>query len=179
VVAHAVHLAWPELSQLIATGAWIIHNPRSNMDRQVGFAPSGKFGARATIGTNGLSGDVLSDVKLAYFRAREAGQPIDVLRYLANGHRLASQVFNQPIGILEPGAVADLVVLDYSAPTPLQAETLAHHVVLGFGARWVESVMVDGVWRLWARRPLSVAPDQLAARARQKSAELWQRAGIL
>lgn len=178
VVAHVVHLSWPELSQLIATGAWIIHNPRSNMERQVGYAPSGKFGARATVGTNGLSGDVLADVKLAHFRAREAGQPIDVLRYLANGHRLASQVFNQPMGILEPGAVADLVVLDYQAPTPLRAETLAQHVLLGFGSRWVESVMVDGVWRLWARRPLSVAAEPLAARAREKATELWQRAGL-
>ena len=55
----------------------------------------------------------------------------------------------------------------------LTPESLASHVLYGMGARWVESVMVDGIWRLWARRPLSVMPEQVASDARHAAAALW------
>jgi len=80
LVAHAVHLSWPDLSKVISTGSWLAHNPRSNMNNQVGYAPAGKFGSRALLGTDGLGADMLAEAALAHFRAREAGQPIDVLK---------------------------------------------------------------------------------------------------
>jgi cytosine/adenosine deaminase-related metal-dependent hydrolase len=45
LIAHAVHLSWPELSNVISSGAWLVHNPRSNMNNQVGYAPAGKRGS--------------------------------------------------------------------------------------------------------------------------------------
>jgi cytosine/adenosine deaminase-related metal-dependent hydrolase len=74
---------------------------------------------------------------------------------------VASEIFDRPMGPRREGAAADLLVLDYRSPAPLTAESLAAHLVAGFGARWVESVMVDGVWRLWRRTPLSVSADAL------------------
>ena len=59
--------------------------------------------------------------------------------------------------------------------TPLTAENLAWHVVFGLGSRHVESVMVDGVWRVWARRPLSVNPSVVAEQAREAAAAVWAR----
>lgn len=175
VVAHAVHLAWPELSQVITSGAWIIHNPRSNMNNQVGYAPAGKFGARAALGTDGIGADMVGEAQLAHFRALDAGQPIDALHYLSNGHRLASEAFGVPIGPLREGAAADIVVLEYRSPTPLTAANLAWHLLFGWGTRHVESVMVEGVWRLWGRRPLSTNPRALADQARQVAEALWAR----
>jgi putative selenium metabolism protein SsnA len=175
VLAHLVHLSWPELSQVLSTGAWLVHNPTSNMNNQVGYAPAGKFGARATLGTDGIGADVFAEAQRAYFRSREAGQPIDVLKWLANGHRLASQMFGQHIGPLREGACADLLILDYRPITPLGTENLAGHFMFGLAARHVESVMVDGVWRMWARRPLSVAPDALTERARDAALAVWAR----
>jgi len=179
VVAHCVHPSWPELAQLISTGAWLVHCPRSNMTQQVGYAPAGRFGSRATLGCDLHPGDLFSEAQVADFRSRDAGQPIDVLRYLTNGHRLASQAFGQSIGPLQPGSVADLLVLDYRSPTPLRAENLAQHLASSLGARHVESVMVDGIWRMWARRPLSVDPNVVAEHAREISAEVWRRVAEL
>jgi cytosine/adenosine deaminase-related metal-dependent hydrolase len=179
LMVHAAHLSWQELAAVIATGAWFIHTPRSDMQLQVGYAPAGKLGARTTVGPSGVSGDVWADVKLAHLRAREAGAPVDVLRYIANGHRLVSEAFGCTIGRLEVGATADLLVMDYVPATPLTAKTLAAHVVNGLGARWVESVMVDGVWRQWARRPLSLELEPMLPRARQRSEALWQAATAL
>ena len=175
LAAHVVHLSWPELAQLISAGAWIVHSPRANMQAQVGYAPAGKFGARATLGTAWVSPDLFAEAQAGYQRALEAGQPIAALRYLANGHRIASDVFGESIGPIRPGSVADLVVLDYRSPTPLTADNLNEHVVHALGARHVESVMVDGVWRLWARRPLSVTAEAAYQNAREAAKAVWER----
>ena len=175
VLAHAVHLPWPELSRVLSTGAWIIHNPTSNQNNQVGYAPAGKFGARATLGTDGIGADMFEEARRAHFRAREAGAPIDVLKWLTNGHRLASQVFGGPIGPLREGAVSDLLVLDYHPPTPVTDANLAGHFLFGLASRHVESVMIEGMWRMWARRPLSVAPEALTQRAQEAAKGLWAR----
>jgi cytosine/adenosine deaminase-related metal-dependent hydrolase len=174
-VAHLVHVSWPELSEVLGTGAWLIHAPRMSLSRGVGQAPTGKFGVRASLGTGCGPVDVLGEAQLASLLAMNAGQPIDVLRYLANGHRIASELFGQPMGVLREGAVADLVVLDYRPVTPLTAETLSSHVSLSLSSRSVESVMIDGVWRLWARRPLSVDGEALPLQAREASLALESR----
>ncbi len=175
LVAHAGHLAWGDLAQLIGTGAWLVHTPRSNQRLEVGYAPALKFGARATLGADGLSADLFAEAQAAYLRSREAGQPIDVLRYLANGHRLVSQTFELPVGPLREGALADLLILDYLPATPLTSENLAWHVVFGLGSRHVEAVMVDGTWRVWARRPLSANPMVVADQAREAASAVWAR----
>ncbi|WP_224370644.1 amidohydrolase family protein [Hyalangium versicolor] len=175
LVAHAGHLGWADLAQVISTGSWLVHTPRSNQGLEVGYAPALKFGARATLGADSLSADLFAEAQAAYLRSREAGQPIDVLRYLANGHRLVSQAFQLQVGPLREGALADLLILDYLPATPLTAENLAWHVVFGLGSRHVEAVMVDGSWRLWARRPLSLNPMVVADQAREAAAAVWAR----
>ncbi len=175
VMAQGVHLSWPELSAIQDVGAWIAHSPRSNMASQTGSAAAAKFGHRGCIGTDTQSLDVFAEAQTAWLRARDAGQPIDVLRYLANGHRLVSAAFGLTLGPLRVGALADLVILDYRPPTPLSAETLAQHVLNGITARHVESVMVDGIWRLWGRKPLAVKPDEVAAVSRVAAKSTWAR----
>ena len=177
LLAHVGHLAWPDLAQLLPSGAWLAHTPRSNMEAEVGYAPALKFGHRATLGADGVGSDLFAEAQAAWLRSRDMGQPIDVLRYLTNGQRLASQVYGVTVGPLREGAMADLLVMDYQPLTPLTAETLAWHVVFGLGSRHVESVMVDGVWRVWARRPLSVNPSVVAEQAREAAAATWARLG--
>lgn len=167
VVTHVVHLSWPDLAQVLATGSWLVHTPRSNMEHQVGYAPAAKLGARMALGSDGTGADLFDEARVAYLRAREAGQPVDVLRALANGQRMASEMFGLPIGPMREGAAADLLVLDYRPPAPFEAADLARHLLFGPGARSVESVMVDGIWRLWGRKALSIAPDSLAGYARE------------
>ncbi len=175
IIAQGVHLSWPELSEVLDLGGWLVHCPRSNMASQTGTAAAAKFGVRGSIGTDTQGLDVLAEAQTAWLRARDSGQPIDVLRYLSNGHRLASIAFGQTIGPLRVGALADLAIYDYRPPTPLTPDTLAPHVLNGLTSRHVESVMVDGIWRLWARKPLAVKPEDVAAAARAAAKATWAR----
>lgn len=175
ILAQGVHLSWDDLTQLLSTGAWLAHAARSNMFTQTGSATAGKFGVRGCLGTDAMSLDVFAEAQAAWLKARDAGQPIDGLRFVANGHRLATAAFGHPIGPLRTGALADLVILDYRPSTPFDATTLPAHFVHGLSARHVESVMVDGVWRLWARKVLGARIDDLAAHAREAAKGVWAR----
>lgn len=173
VLSHNVHLSWPELSRLIAEGTWLAHAPRSNMASQTGLATAVKFGVRGCLGTDAMSLDVLAEAQVAALRSLDSGQPIDALRFVVNGHRLATEAFGTTIGPLEPGALADLLVLDYQSPTPVTAQSLAAHVLQGLSARAVESVMVDGLWRLWKRKALAVDVAAVFRASSEAAAGLW------
>jgi cytosine/adenosine deaminase-related metal-dependent hydrolase len=177
ILAQGVHLSWEDLSSLLATGAWMVHAARSNMATQTGTATAGKFGVRSCFGTDVMSLDVIAEAQAAWLKARDAGQPIDALRFLANGHRLATAAFGVPVGPLRAGAVADLAILDYRPPTILEASTLGAHMLHGLSARHVESVMVDGVWRLWSRKVLAVKTEEIASNAREAAKAVWSRIG--
>lgn len=177
VLARNVHVSWPDLSSLISVGTWLALTSRSNMAAQVGQPAPGKFGVRACLGTDTAPLDVLSEAQTAGLRALDAGQPIDILRFIANGQRLATEAFGASIGPLREGSVADLVVWNYQPATPLNDATLGAHVQSGLSSRHVESVMVDGLWRVWKRTVLGVEADELTRDSRAAVTALWSRLG--
>ena len=72
-LAHGVHLAPAELEEAQDRGASLLHNPRSNMNNDVGYAPTHAF-RRAALGTDGMDGDVLAEARVAFLKLREAGR---------------------------------------------------------------------------------------------------------
>lgn len=173
IYAQAVQLSWPELSTLLDSGAWLVHCPRSNMAQQAGTAASAKFGPHACLGTDTCTPDVFAEAQAAFLKARDTGQSVDTLHWLANGHRLASLAFDAVIGPMRAGAAADLLVLDYQPGTPINAENIDQHVVQGLLSGSVESVMVDGVWRMWKRRLLGIDVDAVHAKAQEIAKVAW------
>jgi cytosine/adenosine deaminase-related metal-dependent hydrolase len=77
--------------------------------------------------------------------------------------------------MLDAGAPADLVVLDYRPPTPLAAENLAGHLLFGIDRSHVRSTMVAGRFVLRDRRIVTLDEEQVLARARAVAASLWER----
>ena len=95
---------------------------------------------------------------------------------LAESARLAGRVFGEPLlGTLDPGAPADLVVLDYAAPAPLDASSFAGHFVFGLSSRHVRDVMVAGDWVVRDRRLVRADQERLALKARTEAERLWSR----
>ena len=76
---------------------------------------------------------------------------------------------------MRAGAPADLVVLDYDAPTPFDAESVAGHWIFGLGSRFVRDVMVAGEWVVLDRKPVHGDGSQIAHDARLAAKRLWQR----
>jgi putative selenium metabolism protein SsnA len=190
VLAHGVHLGRAEAALVRESGATLVHNPRSNMNNAVGRAPLGLLGPRVALGTDGIGADMFEESRTGYLRAleerataadamtdgAEPPPPSWPLDRLAAGSRLVGEAFGEPtLGRIEPGAPADLVVLDYPAPTPLTAATLAGHWTFGLSARWVRDVLTAGRIVVRDRRLTMADQDEIAADARPAATRLWER----
>jgi putative selenium metabolism protein SsnA len=179
LLAHGVHLGLGELAAVRDAGATVAHNARSNMLNHVGHAPVGALNGRLALGTDGIGSDMFEESRTAYFRLREEDEAAAAgwaLAHLAASARLAGRIFGEPLlGTLEPGAPADLVVLDYVPPAPLDESSLAGHWIFGLSARHVRDVMVAGEWVVRDRRLVGTNQDEVAARAREQAARLWRR----
>jgi cytosine/adenosine deaminase-related metal-dependent hydrolase len=149
------------------------------MNNRVGHAPVSALGERLALGTDGIDGDLFAESKAAFWRAHEDDpsiQPSWVLSRLAAGAAFAGGALGEPLlGQIEPGAPADLVVLDYDAPTPLTAGNLASHWLFGISAANVRDVVVDGVVRVRERRIAGEEDDEPLALAAAAAQDLWER----
>jgi putative selenium metabolism protein SsnA len=181
LLAHCVHLGPDEIQVAHAKGCWIAHNPRSNMNNAVGYAPTVAL-RRAALGTDGIDEDMLAEARVACLQMREAGREDAVaatLQLVAGGHRLAAALFGLPFGKLDAGAPADLVVLDYRPPTELHGDNLAGHLLFGIDRSHVRSVMVAGRWTVRDRRLAGVDAAAIFARARAAARDVWSRMAAL
>jgi putative selenium metabolism protein SsnA len=183
LLAHCVHVDEAEAGLIRACGAWVAHNARSNMNNRVGRAPVERLGERVAVGTDGIDGDLFAESQAAYWRAREADPSVDpswALARLAASARFAGAATGEPLlGRIEPGAPADLVVLDYDPPTPLQPENLGGHWVFGMSARQVRDVIVQGEVVVRDRRLTRVDAEELRGRCRVAAEALWRRLDAL
>lgn len=194
VLAHGVHLGRAEAALFRASRATLVHNPRSNMNNAVGRAPLGLLGPRVALGTDGIGADMFEESRLGHLRHLEeraatsdtdgpfgpedAGStaPAWPLARLTAGARLVGEAFGEPsFGRIVAGAPADLVVLDYPAPTPVSRETLSAHWTFGLSARAVRDVLVAGRVVVRDRRLATADQEGLAAEARTVAGRLWER----
>jgi putative selenium metabolism protein SsnA len=178
LLAHCIHLEEGELKTVRASGATAVHNPSSNMNNGVGHAPVGKLEPLA-LGTDGIGGDMFAEGKAAYWRAREDDMTVSpqwVLDLQARSARVAGQAFGEPLlGTVQQGAPADLLVLEYDPPTPLDAANLSGHWVYGVTSRHVRDVMVGGEWSVLQRHLARADAKELTARCNQAAERLWRR----
>ncbi|HLX32142.1 MAG TPA: amidohydrolase family protein [Gaiellaceae bacterium] len=179
LLAHGIHVDDDELADFRASGATLVHNARSNMNNAVGRARVLELGSRVALGTDGIGSDMFEESRAAWFRLHEDDllAPWSFpLATLAESARLAGRIFGEPLlGTLEPGAPADLVVLDYVPPAPLDEGNLGGHWIFGLASRHVRDVMVAGTWVVRGRRLALADQDALAADARREAARLWAR----
>lgn len=181
LLAHCVHLRPEEVAAVHAHGAWIAHNPRSNMNNHVGYAPTASL-RRAALGTDGMDEDMLAEARAGFLKMRDAGRDDAMeatLELLSGGHRIAAALMGLPFGKLDAGGPADLVVLDYRPPTPLDGDSLAGHLIFAMDRSHVRSVMVAGRWIVRDRRVVTVDADAAYARARAAARDLWRRMAAL
>jgi putative selenium metabolism protein SsnA len=184
LAVHCVHVDAHEIELLAGTGTFVAHNPESNMNNAVGYAPVSELLARKVrvgLGTDGMHSNMFAAARAAFLLRRHAlGDPRAGWREVplmlwAHNAELAAHLFGRPLGVLAPGAAADLIVLDYDPPTPLGAENLFAHLIFGFNARHVATTIVAGRVLMHDRKLLTIDTAELRARAREQARALWER----
>ncbi|MBN1877557.1 MAG: amidohydrolase family protein, partial [Anaerolineae bacterium] len=186
IVAHAVHVDEGEMDVLAQTGTWVTHQPRSNMNNAVGFAPVEQMlarGVQVALGNDGFSNNMFAEMKVAYLGHKlvqrdPRAMPGDLvfrLAYAANAQ--LARVFwpDQTLAELTPGAMADLILVDYKSTTPLTAGNLPWHLLFGYEASAITTTICAGHILMQNRQLLTLDEDEILIRARELASALWQR----
>jgi cytosine/adenosine deaminase-related metal-dependent hydrolase len=178
LLAHCVHLDDDELRRVADAGTWISHQPRSNMNNAVGYAPVASFGERTMLGTDGIGADMFAELQTAWFKAQEMGvswSPDRWVAALTAGYDFCGAQLGVQLGRLSPGAAADLIVLSPCPGPPLHGANLAAAMIFRLSAGQVRHAMIDGEWKLWAGEPLGIDTGDLDRTASAAAESLWGR----
>lgn len=181
LIAHGLYLSDAEVVVINQRGVTLAHNARSNMNNHVGYNQQLTALKRVALGTDGIGADMFEELKFAYFKHRDAGGPLwpdGFLNMLQQGNNILEDNFNARFGTLAAGYQADLTILDYIPPTPLQAENLAGHFAFAINSSHVDSVMVGGNM-VYENRAFPQAVENLYREAQQSARKLWARMDAL
>ena len=184
LLAHCVHVDDREIELLRATRTNVIHNPHSNMGNAVGCAPVLEMmrrGVRVGLGSDGYTSDMFESMKAANLLQKHcAGDPRVAwaeppqMLFLENA-RIATECFGRPVGKFMPGAHADIILVNYDPPTPMNAANLSGHIHFGFTGGAVETVFIGGQMVMDSRQLLGVDEQEVMAKCRAAAAEMWKR----
>jgi len=186
VVAHAVHIDLREAELLHETGTWVTHQPRSNMNNAVGAADVEgllRIGVKVGLGNDGFSNAMWDEWKAAYLHHKAArrdprrmsGSTVAEIA-VANNAALAGVFFPQaPIGVLAPGAFADIIFIDYHPTTPMTVDNLPWHILFGFENSMVTTTICAGKVLMKDRRLLFLDEADITARSRELAKRAWDR----
>lgn len=184
LLAHCIHISDREMDLIAKTRTNVVHNPESNMNNAVGAANIVKMiekGVLVGLGTDGMTSDMFQESKFAHLIRKhveedprvgftQAGQLL-----LENNYKILSNYFSKPIGKIEKGAFADIIILDYDPPTPLSLANFLGHFLYGMNSSYVATTIVNGKVLMEDRKLVDIDEEKIYARSRELAEKLWKR----
>ena len=182
IAAHCIHADPDELELLKASDTNVVHNPHSNMGNAVGVAPVIDMlarGLRVGLGTDAYTADILASAQVAKILQSDHladptvgfGQALALV--FVNNPKICEKFFRKDLGVLQAGAYADLITLDYRPFTPLSAESAGGHILFGMSGSQVNDTMVNGAWVMRDRDIITVDEAAIFARSIDRAPRIW------
>ncbi len=184
IFVHCVHIDEAEMDTIASTNTIVVHNPESNMNNAVGVTKVLKLlgkGILAGLGTDGMNSDMLTQMRCAYLLHRldnrdprvafmEAPQML-----LGNNADIVERQFGIRVGELAEGRPADLAILDYIPPTPMDENNFLGHLIFGMTDSPVDTTVCRGQILMKNKQILTMDEERLAARSRELAPQMWKR----
>jgi putative selenium metabolism protein SsnA len=184
LAVHCVHVNPAEMDILRNTKTPAVHNPQSNMNNAVGVAPVMKMLAKGVLvglGTDGMTANMRDEVRVANILHKLAAKDPRVFfaescrLLLQNNALIANRHFTKPIGVLKKGSCADIIILDYDPPTPLNEGTFLGHFLFGLCGARVSTTIVGGRVLMSGGKLLTVDEEKVCAKSRELAQAFWKR----
>lgn len=156
LAAHAVHLTEGDREILRSEGVSIAHNPQSNMKLASGISPVADLlarGVNVALGTDGPSSnndlDMWEEMRTASLLQKVGtGDPCALPAYqtLQMATTFGARALGRAgeLGVLAPGALADVILIDLDKPHLTPCHNLISNLVYCGKAADVVTVIVDG-----------------------------------
>jgi cytosine/adenosine deaminase-related metal-dependent hydrolase len=138
-------------------------------------------GVLVGLGSDGYSPRMFEEFKTAlHVQKLQAGDPRVAYAeaYAAaflNNRTIVGKLWGMEIGRIEKGAAADLILVDYYPPTPLDSGNLFGHILFGIANAPVDSLMVNGRYVLRDKHCVNVDERGVAEKAAKRACALWER----
>lgn len=184
IAIHCVHINDHEIDILKKTQTQVVHNPESNMGNAVGVTPVLKMlseGVMVGLGTDGYTCDMFESGKVANVLHKHAAADPSVAwgeipqMLYGNNPAIASNLFGGTFGELTEGAWADVIVVDYVPPTPLDSNNWTGHLLFGVSGRAVETTVINGRVRMLDRKLIDIDEVAIGERSRELAQGVWNR----
>jgi putative selenium metabolism protein SsnA len=189
IAVHCIHIDAYEMDALRVSGTHVTHQPRSNMNNAVGVADvTGmlKRGINVALGNDGFSNNMFTEMHVTYLLHKINAQdpramPGDMVSQIAfdNNTKLAQVFWPRPIGVLEPGAFADIILLDYYPFTPLTDGNFPWHIIFGIDGSQVTHTIAGGKLLMKDRELLTLDEVAIVAKAHELAKDVWRRVAEL
>jgi cytosine/adenosine deaminase-related metal-dependent hydrolase len=92
-----------------------------------------------------------------------------------NNPKMANRYFDKKLGVLETGAAADVIVIDYKGPTPMTDSNYNSHILFGINGGAVTDTIINGAVRMRNREVQGVDEEKIWADAQEQAQSLWTR----
>jgi 5-methylthioadenosine/S-adenosylhomocysteine deaminase len=186
LLAHGVHVDESEIELLAERGSSVVHCPASNMKLASGMAPVARLsaaGVSLALGTDGAASnndlDMFGEMRDAAMLGKLAADdpaavPAETVVEMATAG--GAQALSLPGGRVEPGAAADLIVVDFGAPRLTPVHDHVSHLVYAANGSDVRHTMVDGQVLMDDRSVQTLDADAVRDRAAERAQSLVDRA---
>ena len=182
ILGHCIHVNAAEMEIIKETGTMCVNNPESNMGNAVGCSPVLQLfqrGITVGLGTDAYTNDMLESLKAALaIQRHNACMPNVGWREVTsmlfeNNAKVASVYFDAPLGVLKPGAAADIIVMDYKPFTPFSADNIDGHMLFGMTGRQCQTTIGNGRILMKDRELVGVDEEAVNAHILEESRKLW------
>ncbi len=184
IFVHCIHTNELEHRLLKENDVMVVHNPSSNMGNAVGRTPIFQLlnkGITLGLGTDGYTSDMTESLKTAkVLHSHDLvnsnigwGEVHQML--FDNNKKIAERFFKKPVGVIDKGAYADIIIMDYDPLTPLTENNINGHILFGAQGRSVRSTMINGEFVMLNREIVNVDEKEIMKKSRKVSAKFWER----
>jgi putative selenium metabolism protein SsnA len=184
LAAHCVHVSAGDIAALARHRINVVHNPQSNCNNAVGIAKLVEMvrqGVLVGLGSDGYTPRMWEEFKTAlHVQKLRAADPRTAsaeayAAVLLNNRIIARKIWGWEIGRIESGARADLLLVDYFPPTPLDCHNLFGHLLFGIAQAPVDSLIVNGRCVVREKKCVNVDERAIAEKAAARARALWGR----
>ncbi|MDO4267971.1 MAG: putative aminohydrolase SsnA [Eubacteriales bacterium] len=184
LLGHCIYINPHEMDLIRDTNTMVVHNPESNMGNACGCPPTMELvhrGVLTGLGTDGYTHDMTESYKVANVLHKHhlcdpnaAWSEVPAMLF-ENNAKIANRFFKKPLGVLKPGAAADVIITDYIPLTPMTADNINSHILFGMTGRSVTTTIGNGRVLMKDRVLTGIDEEAALAKVREASRRLWKK----
>ena len=182
ILGHCIHVNSAEIDIIKNTETMVVNNPESNMGNAVGICPVlplYRAGILLGMGTDAYTNDMLESLKVALCSQRSNAclpnvgwcEVTDML--FQNNAKIGAKYFPDLLGVLRPGAAADIIVMDYKPFTPFSDANIDGHMIFGMTGRQCQTTIANGRLLMKDRELVDIDEEAVNAHILEAAKKLW------